>query len=344
MDLIDSLEDLNNRTLTTRAKIDFTASGRKTKKLIEVEDLSYSIGGRALFRGLNFHLAPGYRLGLAGGNGSGKTTLLRLLLGQLAPESGAIRKADFLKVVYFEQQRQQIDPALPLKRALAPEADSVIYRGRTIHVNGWAKRFLFRDEQLAQPVGSLSGGERARLHIARLMLSEADVLMLDEPTNDLDIPTLEVLEESLSDFPGALVLVTHDRYLMDRVSTHILGLDGQGGAKLYADLLQWEEDLDRMRRELAPQARPTPAARTQAAAAEKKKLSYMEQREWDEMEDRILAAEAAVRSEQARLSAASAAADGPAIQSAYSALQAAEAEVERLYARWAELEEKTGRG
>jgi len=341
MDMIAALEDLESRTQTSTTRIDFTASDRKTKKLIQVEGLHYEIGGRELFSGLSFHLSPGFRMGLAGENGSGKTTLLRLLLDQIPPGAGAIRRADFLKMVYFEQQRQQVDPALPLKRALAPEGDSVLYRGRPVHVNGWAKRFLFREEQLMQPVGSLSGGERARVHIARLMLEEADVLMLDEPTNDLDIPTLEVLEESLLDFPGALILVTHDRYLMDRVSTHVLGLDGEGGGKQYADLVQWEDDLDRMRRAKIAASKPAAAARE---AAPKKKLSYIEQREWDAMERRILDAEAAVEAAHSRLTDASAAGDGARIEKAYAAQQEAEAEVERLYSRWSELEGKLGSG
>ena len=136
-------------------------------------------------------------------------------------------RADSLRIVYFDQNRE-LDPELTLRRALAPDSDSVIYQDRVIHVASWAARFLFTGEQLNQPVGKLSGGERARVLIAQLMLQPADVLLLDEPTNDLDIPTLEVLEESLLEFRGALVLVTHDRYLLDRVSTIVLGLDGAG--------------------------------------------------------------------------------------------------------------------
>ncbi len=173
------------------------------------------------------------------------------------------------------------------------------------------------------------------------MLEEADVLMLDEPTNDLDIPTLEVLEESLIDFPGALILVTHDRYLMDRVCTHVLGLDGEGGGKQYADLVQWEDDLDRMRRAKIAASKPAAAARE---AAPKKKLSYLEQREWDGMEQKILKAESGVAAAQASLTEASAAGDGARIEASYAALKEAEAEVERLYARWAELEGKVGAG
>ncbi len=158
----------------------------------------------------------------------------------LEPDEGTIRRADRLRIVSFAQDRgAHLDLEISLRRTLCPEGDSVIYRGRPIHVAGWAKRFLFRDEQLEMPVSRLSGGERARVMIARLMLATADVLLLDEPTNDLDIPTLEVLEESLLEFPGALVLVSHDRYLLDRVSTVVIGLDGGEGG-VFADYSQWE--------------------------------------------------------------------------------------------------------
>jgi ATP-binding cassette subfamily F protein uup len=279
---------------------------------------------------------------LAGPNGSGKTTLLKLLTDELKPQSGEIRRAPALKTVYFEQARQQIDPTLTLRRALAPEGDSVIYGGHTIHVIGWAKRFLFREEQLPQPVGSLSGGERARVHIARLMLEEADLLLLDEPTNDLDIPTLEVLEETLLEFPGALVLVTHDRALMDRVSNAVLGLDGEGGSTIYADLAQWETDLAEKRREKnaktserAEAQRPTAASSTGVA---KKKLSYLDQREYDAIEERIVTADERLTAAQNRLHAPDVVSDPKKIEAAYAELTEAQAEVDALYARWAELE------
>ena len=153
--------------------------------------------------------------------------------------SGEIRRAEWLRIVYFDQTRE-LDSNVTLRRALAPEGDSVIYQDRVIHVASWAARFLFTGEQLNQPVERLSGGERARVLIAQLMLQPADVLLLDEPTNDLDIPTLEILEESLLEFRGSLVLVTHDRYMLDRVSTVVLGLDGNGGAESFADYAQWE--------------------------------------------------------------------------------------------------------
>ena len=335
---IDSLGDLDDRRSSSTAVIDFTASDRRTKKLIELDNASFAFGDNRLFNNLKLILSPGQRLGLAGPNGSGKTTLLKLLTSELAPQSGEIRRAAALKTVYFEQARQQIDPSLQLRRALAPEGDSVVYGGRTIHIIGWAKRFLFREEQLTQPVGSLSGGERARVHIARLMLEEADLLLLDEPTNDLDIPTLEVLEETLLEFPGALVLVTHDRALMDRVSNAVLGLDGEGGSTIYADLAQWEADLELKRR--AKSARETERVQAQrpASALAKKKLSYMEQREYDVIEQKILLADERLAAAQNRLHAADVVSDPKKIEGAYAELTAAQAEVDTLYARWSELE------
>src|SRR5262249_21740399 len=188
--------DLNTRSRTETAKIDFSATERQTKRLLELRNLSHGVEGRQLFERLSFIVTAGTRVGLVGPNGSGKTTLLRLIRGEVAPEQGEIRRADALRIVYFDQNRP-LDLDVTLRRALAPESDSVIYQDRVIHVASWAARFLFTGEQLNQPVGRLSGGERARVFIAQLMLQPADLLLLDEPTNDLDIPTLEILEESL---------------------------------------------------------------------------------------------------------------------------------------------------
>ncbi|HMJ21001.1 MAG TPA: ABC-F family ATP-binding cassette domain-containing protein, partial [Terriglobales bacterium] len=238
-ELMEDLADLNARTRTATAQIDFSVTDRKTKRLIELEDVTYRIGARQLFNPLNFIVTAGMRVGLVGPNGSGKTTLLRLLRGELSATRGEIRRAEWLRIVYFDQTRE-LDSSVTLRRALAPEGDSVIYQDRVIHVASWAAKFLFSSEQLNQPVERLSGGERARVLIAQLMLQPADVLLLDEPTNDLDIPTLEILEESLLEFRGSLVLVTHDRYMLDRVSTIVLGLSGRGGADSFADYSQWE--------------------------------------------------------------------------------------------------------
>jgi ATP-binding cassette subfamily F protein uup len=238
-ELIADLADMNARTRASSAGITFSASNRQTKQLITLDDLSYSIADRQLLDHLHFIVTNGMRVGLVGPNGSGKTTLLRLLKGELKPTHGSMRQADNLRIVYFDQNRQ-LDPDVTLRRALAPDSDAVRYQDQVIHVASWAARFLFTGEALNQRVSRLSGGERARVLIAQLMLQPADVLLLDEPTNDLDIPTLEILEESLLEYRGALVLVTHDRYMLDRVSTVVLGLDGLGHAERFADYSQWD--------------------------------------------------------------------------------------------------------
>ncbi|HKR62825.1 MAG TPA: ABC-F family ATP-binding cassette domain-containing protein [Thermoanaerobaculia bacterium] len=326
--LIDDLSESRDRAMTSSATIDFTASQRKTKRLWSGKGLSK----RELFSNLDLLLTPGTRLGILGPNGSGKTTLLRIIVGELESDTGTIERADALRVVYFEQNRESLDPNLTLKRALAPEGDSVMYRDRPIHVAGWAKRFLFRTEQLETSVSRLSGGEKARIVLARLMLQPADLLVMDEPTNDLDIPTLDVLEESLLEFPGALVLVTHDRYLLDRVSTQILALDGKGAAEYFADYGQWESTRQKPQRE-KPQttSNRSPATKT-------KRLSYLEQREFDAMETNVLAAEERLAEAKRRAEDPLIATDAHALQTRYAELSAAQDEVDRLYARWAELE------
>jgi len=333
-EMIGELADLNARSRVSTANIDFSATDRRTRQLIELDDVAFEIGGRTLFENIRLLIKPGMRLGLVGPNGSGKTTLLRLLRGEMRPTRGEIRRADQLRIVYFDQSRE-LDPAITLRRALAPDSDSVVYQDRVIHVASWAARFLFSSDALEQPVGRLSGGERARVLIAQLMLQPADVLLLDEPTNDLDIPTLEILEESLSEFRGALVLVTHDRYMMDRVSTVVLGLDGLGGSEVFADYSQWE-DWQRTR-EAKPAAVRAQPART---AAGKKKLSYIEAREFEGMEERIAEAERTLQARRAALEDPAIASDGPRLMAASAEVEEAEKAVDALYARWAELEEK----
>ena len=339
-ELMEELADLNTRTRTGTAQIDFSATDRKTKRLIELENISYAIGERRLFQGLNFTITAGLRVGLVGPNGSGKTTLLRLLRGEVAATTGEVRRAERLRIVYFDQTRA-LDPNVTLRRALAPEGDSVIYQDRVVHVASWAAKFLFKSEQLNQPVERLSGGERARVLIAQLMLQPADVLLLDEPTNDLDIPTLEILEESLLEFRGSLVLVTHDRYMLDRVSTIVLGLDGQGGAERFADYSQWEI-WQAERKQVAP-TKVLPiasAAGMKSTSSAKRKLSYLEAREYAGIEQRIAEAEEVLQAKRRNAEDPAIASDGPRLVSAHAELEEAQREVDALYARWAELEGK----
>ena len=336
--LIGELAAADERTRTAKAGIAFTASGRQTRRLIVAQGLGKDLGGRTIIDHLDLVLGPGVRLGLLGANGSGKSTLLGLLAGTLAPDRGTVTHADDLRIVQFEQQRGGLDPTWSLRQALAGDGDTVIYRDRAVHVASWSKRFLFRSEQLGQPVGQLSGGERARVHIARLMLRPADVLLLDEPTNDLDIPTLEILEESLLEFPGAIVLVTHDRFLLDRVSTSLLALDGRGGITPYADLAQWQSAVAAAERAAKATTRDRPSPPKPAPAT--KRLGYHEQREWDAMEATILAAEERAAAAQSAMADPAIASDAGELARRLAESEAASAEVERLYARWSELEAK----
>lgn len=338
-ELIEELADLNTRTRSATARIDFSATDRKTKRLIELQNVSYSFTDRALFQKLNFIIAAGMRVGLVGPNGSGKTTLLRLLRGEIAPSQGDVHRADRLRIVYFDQTRA-LDPTLTLRRALAPEGDSVIYQDRSVHVASWAARFLFKGEQLNQPIERLSGGERARVLIAQLMLQPADVLLLDEPTNDLDIPTLEILEESLLEFRGSLVLVTHDRYMLDRVSTIVLGLDGLGGAESFADYAQWESWLEQRKDTVETAKVPSEASKPRPAPAAKKKLSYLDAREYAGMEQRIAEAEETLQKKRANAEDPAIATDATRLLAAHAELNEAQREVDILYERWAELEGK----
>ena len=336
--MIGELAEMQARTRSASAGIDFTSSDRKTKQLMTLDGVTHGLGGRTLFRDIHFVITSGMRVGLVGPNGSGKTTLLRLLAEEIKPEAGTIKKAENLKIVYFDQNRK-LEPEVTLRRALAPDSDSVIYQDRVIHVASWAARFLFTGEALNQKVGRLSGGERARVLIAQLMLQPADVLLLDEPTNDLDIPTLEILEESLLEYGGALVLVTHDRYMLDRVSTVVLGLDGVGGAERFADYGQWEIWQRERAEAKKSEARPMSAA-TVAVSAAKKKLSYKETKELEGMEQRIAEAEKELQGKHDLMLDPKVMSDAARLRELSLELEAAQEAIDGMYARWEELEKK----
>ena len=336
--LIAQLQDAESRSNSQTAGIAFDSTERQTKRLIELEEAGVVLGEREILHGVTVTLTAGMKLGLVGPNGSGKTTLLRAVTGELPLSAGLIRRAPALRIVYFSQLRE-LDTSLTLRRTLAPDSDSVVYQDRVVHVASYASRFLFTGEQLNQPVSRLSGGERARVLIARLMLQPADVLILDEPTNDLDIPTLEILEEALLEFSGALLLVTHDRYLLDRVTNTVLGLDGRGNTVLFADYIQWEEWRAGQNAIVAPKAE-IPAGATYGASAPKKKLSYLEQREFDAIEGRIEAVDERLRLARLRIEDSTVATDAAALTEALAALDVAQREHDALYERWVELSDK----
>jgi ATP-binding cassette subfamily F protein uup len=340
--LIQGLDEIKTRNKESRSQIDLSSTDRQTQKFLVATNLTKSMGGRNLFSQLNFTLSPGVRLGIVGLNGSGKTTLLRLLAGELTPDKGTIKYADDVKIVYFDQHRAQLPPDISLRRALAPENDMVNYRGRTIHVNAWCKRFLFNPDRLDLPFGQLSGGEKARVHIARLMLKPADILLLDEPTNDLDIPTLEILEESLVDFPGAIVLISHDRYMLDQIANVILGLGTGSDEFLFADYRQWEQFQEEQQKK-ANEPVPSTADKKEMpnrSKASSKKMNYSEKREWDQMEQKILEIEEEIGKLQKQVENPSVSSDPIKLQEVCQRLDSKQMDLDRLYQRWAELEAK----
>ncbi|CAG35729.1 ABC-F family ATP-binding cassette domain-containing protein [Desulfotalea psychrophila] len=346
--LMDKVGEVKARNrMQTDVQIDFDVTGRRTKKLLEASGIGKSYDGRQLFENLDLVLSPGSKLGLLGRNGCGKSTLMKLLAasveeGGFAPDTGTIRTADKIRIVSFDQNRENINPNISLRRALAPDGDSVVFQDRLIHVVSWAKKFLFDVEQLETPVGQLSGGEQARILIADLMRKPADILLLDEPTNDLDIPSLAVLEESLLEFSGALVLVTHDRFLLDRICDRLLGFGAQDSPIYYASYQQWLEEIAGSRKKVkapvaAPVANPEKSKNFGAG-----KLSYMDQREYDGLEEGIASAEALAEELEAEMVLPEVVADAARLGACWEKVEQARAEVDRLYLRWEVLEEKKG--
>ena len=339
-ELMDDVEELEFRNRKREVSLDFQSAQKQPNRLIEARNISKSFAGKALFTDFSLFIGPGSRVGLLGRNGCGKSTLIRCLLGEETIDSGAILRAENLSVAYFEQKRESLDLGLSVQKTLCPGGDSVIYRGRPIHIRRYLDRFLFSREQIELPVGKLSGGEQSRLLLARLMLKEAKVLVLDEPTNDLDIETLDVLEGCLTDFEGAVILVTHDRYFLDQVANQIIAFPDvqqvQRHLEKFADLSQWEAWHSQ---HLASLKATTPKApKTEGATPKKRKLSYNETRELSSMEDTIQKAEAKIAEIEKELTNPQIQSQSLKLTELYQKLHDAQETLEKLYARWAELE------
>lgn len=339
--LMDELSEIKQRNRKDRVELSFESSERATRRLLVTKNLGKSLGDKQLFKNVDITLSPGMRLGIVGANGTGKTTLLKILAGEIKQDQGTIKYADDLQLVYFDQHREDLDPEATLRQALSPLSEYVNYRGRSIHVHGWAKRFLFSPDRLELPVKYLSGGERARILIARLMLKPADLLFLDEPTNDLDIPTLEVIEESLEDFPGAVVIVTHDRCLMDRIATDIIGLGTGCDDTLFADYAQWEAASKEKAQPQKGIEKKSTGVGQSASNAGKKKLSFNDQRELTNMPMTIDTLEQRIKLLQADLEQEDVASDSQKSLALYSQIAELQAKLEAVYQRWEELENKT---
>lgn len=335
-ELKSEVEDLSQRNQVQKARLNFEDAGQSPKKLIDAKGLGKSYGSKSIFQGLDLRIGPGTRLGLLGRNGSGKSTLLRVLIGDEKPSHGEVFHSDMLKVAYFDQTRETLDPTLTVLRTLCPTGETVEYRGSRVHVRSYMDRFLFTQAQMDMAVGKLSGGEQSRLLLARLMLRPANVLILDEPTNDLDFATLALLEDSLSDFDGAVILVTHDRAFMDSVATDILAFPE---LTRFSDIAQWEKWM-RSQNKAMSSARPGSTPSASDTPKKKGKLSYNEQREFEGMEGKILKLETKLgeltrESENPEL--ASNAIELGRVSKEMATLQS---EIDTLYMRWSELENK----
>lgn len=335
-ELFDEVQDLKNRTKEDKKiSLEFESTEKKTKRLLVLHNIFKSYGNTKIIEGLDLTLTPNTRIGLLGKNGIGKSTLMDIISGDLMPDSGKRNLAEGVKIIKFDQKRQLLDKTLTLREALTPAgSDYIDYRGERLHVASWASKLKFRSDQLESPVHRLSGGEQARVLLGQLMLQQADILLLDEPTNDLDIPSIELLEESLLTFPGSIVIVTHDREMLERVSTNMLAFTGDGVIKSVQSIDQWHglNSAEKVIEKSAPVASPK-----EEKKAKPQKFSYKEQQEWDAMEDNILQAEIELEELSANPVDANRTEE---FQTYCDALTKAQDRVDYLYARWDVLNNK----
>ena len=321
-------------------ELQLTEAPRLGHTVIDARDVAFGWPGREVFRDVSLLVQSGDRVGIVGPNGAGKTTLLRVLLGELAPKRGTVTRGPTVRVAHFDQGRESLDPEQTVYEAASAE-EQVELGGRTIALRDYLDDLLFPIPMQRMKVGALSGGERNRLLLARLFLQGANVLVLDEPTNDLDLPTLNVLERLLLGFAGAVLLVTHDRYFLDKVATRILAVEGDGKVVAWPGNFTTYRSL---RSQAAAGASASVEMRDASAPApllveptRPRRLGYQAQRELDGMEAAIEAAEARRAAAEAELVRPEVYSDGRRAADAQAALAAAAAEVDRLYARWAEL-------
>ncbi|MCF6246982.1 MAG: ABC-F family ATP-binding cassette domain-containing protein [Desulfobacula sp.] len=316
--------------------IDFDSTGRKTKKLLQAYNISKNIAGKQLFSNLTFELGPGFCLGVAGANGSGKSTFLAILEKLSPPDSGKVDWAQDLKIAVYDQTRSKLDQEALLKDALNPAGgDSVNYKGRTIHIVSWAKRFLFMPDQLEMPVKRLSGGEQARILIADIMLTPCDILFLDEPTNDLDILSLEVLEDSIKQFAGAVVIVSHDRYLMDSVCHKILYLDPASDSQFFTDFNQILAHRQKKNEKIV---KPKKNQREKKSSIGK--FSFKDKYELEHIEEKILKEEGMVEQLSQLIQQPEVLADTKIMSKHCCSMKLSQEKVQKLYDRWEMLEAK----
>jgi ATP-binding cassette subfamily F protein uup len=346
--LVALRQEKAERIRLTRGDISMGAasSGLSGQRVVEARKLSKAFGPRTVLKDFSTRILRGERVAVVGPNGAGKTTLVRLLLGEIAPDAGEVLLGTNLEIAYVDQARAELSGSATLKDVLAPlGGDQILVHGRPKHVAAYAKEFLFRESQLRQPVTSLSGGERNRLLLAAALAKPSNVLVLDEPTNDLDMDTLDLLEDVLADYEGTLILVSHDRDFIDRLATSTIGLDGTG--RVVETPGGWQDFMEQNPGYFAPvpsaqpaPKTPAPAAPPRPAASRPSKLSYKDQRRLAELEALIEGGPAKIAGLEAQLSDPGLYARDPAaFQKAGAALEKARAELAAAEEEWLTLEE-----
>lgn len=336
---VHQLQETAGGTSETQTLDIALAGARLGKKVIELNEVMKSYDGRSLFEPFSYLITPGERLGIIGPNGSGKSTLLDLMAGRVQPDSGSIETGETVRIGYYTQGDEEIDGALRVIEYIQQTAEVVrTSDDREITAEQMLERFLFSRPDQWTYIRKLSGGERRRLYLLKVLMSEPNVLMLDEPTNDLDTQTLTILEEYLEQFRGVVIAVSHDRYFLDRVADRLLTFEGagsihrhEGSYTEYLHIQKQQAEADRERK-AAGKRDEKPAEK---AIARKKKLSYQDQKEWEGIEDRIAAAEA--RGEELDAAIAAAGSDSQKVQELYQQKQEAEQQQEQLMERWTEL-------
>lgn len=343
-ELQDSTEAIIDKNRHRVAGIAFGDAERNPQKLIELKNVTKGYTDNPLIENFSFLITPKTRLALLGENGSGKSTLIKMMLGEEQPDSGSVYLSDKVKVAYFEQNRESLDLQKSVLKNICPDGDYVSLQGQYVFARSYLERFLFSRQQMDLPVGRLSGGEQSRLRLAQLMLKDASVLILDEPTNDLDVATLEVLSDAIQNFNGAVIIVTHDRYFMDQVATDILSFPRRSNPvkklEKFVGYLQWEEawfaqDAEK-EAEVAPQVLENSGS--EKSGGKVQRLSFKLKNELEGMETKILGMEDELEKLQQEAGSQEVVSNAKRLQELHMMISQLQSKIEKSYARWAELE------
>ena len=339
------LEFANRRTAQGTSSIRIDTAAASGNRVVKIEDMSFAYGDRPVIRHFTADILRGERIGVVGGNGAGKTTLLKLLTGALASTSGAVTLGTRVEMAFFDQLHAQLDPTLTVKEVVAQDRDVVSVGGVQKHVYSYLADFLFTPERARSPVKALSGGEKARLLLARLFLRPSNLLVMDEPTNDLDVETLELLEEQLLNYRGTLLVVSHDRAFLDNVVTSTYLLTGDGAVRVcaggYAEAKKLEKAVKAEQAEKAEKAVPSPSTPPPQSSQAPRKLNNRETRELEALPGKMEALEAEIAEIESALADPSIYAKDNARAVALTArLPAARAELDAAETRWLELSER----